>query len=228
MGNGEAMARSEPPGRGSLQDAPLTLRRWDVSDWLASEAAWQRLLARSPADNLFLSWEWLTLWWRYFGRARAEAEILAFHRGEELVGVVPLYRQRVRRNGVLPAISVQLIGLSWRDAGPPMISEYLDVVAVAAEADAVRQACVRRLTAEEAWTECVIGFTAAGRQWRDAFAASEPRRSQYLRDLDPLVSYQADLSAGFGAYLRALGPSTRRSVWSLRRRLGAHGPVSIE
>jgi CelD/BcsL family acetyltransferase involved in cellulose biosynthesis len=222
------MSSGEPRADGHPREAALTLRKWSLSDWLASEGAWQGLLARSHADHLFLSWEWLTLWWQCFGDALGGGpEIQAFYRGEELVGIAPLYRRRVKR-GLLHASSVQLIGLSWRDAGAPMISEYLDVVAMPAEADAVRRACVRSLTVDEAWTECVIGFTAAGRQWRDAFAASEPQRSQYLRDLDRLVSYQADLSAGFDAYLRALGRSTRRSLWNLRRRLGAHGEVSIE
>jgi CelD/BcsL family acetyltransferase involved in cellulose biosynthesis len=49
-----------------------------------------------------------------------------------------------------------------------------------------------------------------------------------VRDLDRSVSYQADLSHGFVAYLRDLGQSTRRSVWNLRRRLTAHDKVSLE
>ena len=148
-------------------DAPLTLRKWSVADWLAGEAAWSRLLERSNADALFQSWEWLTLWWQCFGETLAAVpEILAFQRGGELVGVAPLYRRRVVRHGLLPATSVQLIGLSWRDPAPP-ISEYLDVVAIVEEADAVRRACMRAMLDETAWTEWVIGFTAAGTQWRD-------------------------------------------------------------
>ena len=112
---------------------PLTLRRWSVADWLGSEAAWGRLLARSNADALFLSWDWLTLWWHCFASALSAApEILAFYRGEELVGVAPHYRRRVLRSGVLPATSVQPIGVSWRDPAA-LISEYLDIVASAAE-----------------------------------------------------------------------------------------------
>ena len=206
----------------------LTLRRWSVADWLGNEAAWSRLLARSEADILFLSWDWLTLWWQCFGEAlSATAEILAFYRGEDLVGIAPLYRRRVVRSGFLPVSSVQLMGLSWRDPGP-LISEYLDVIAATEEVDAVRHACVRVLLQEPAWTECVIGFTVAGKQWHEAFARSDQARRQYVRNLDPLVSYQADLSRGFAAYLRALRQSTRRSVLNLRGRLAVHGKVSFE
>jgi len=209
-------------------DAALTLRRWSIADWLASESAWNGLLARSDADALFVSWDWLTLWWHSFAGAMSAApEILAFYRDGELVGVAPLYRRRVMRSGVLPATSVQLIGVAWRDPGP-LISEYLDVIAIDAEIDSVRRACVRELLNERAWTEWVIGFTAAGRQWCEAFARLDPGQRQYVRDLDPQVSYQADLSCGFNAYLRSLGQSTRRSVWNLRRRLAQHGTVSVE
>jgi CelD/BcsL family acetyltransferase involved in cellulose biosynthesis len=206
----------------------LQLRRWDVDEWLGSEAAWSRLLDRSEADTLFLSWEWLTQWWQRFGEAlSAVADILAFYRGGELVGLAPLYWRRVVRGGFLPASSVQLIGVSWRDPGP-LISEYLDVIAAADEIDTVRRACVTALLREPAWTESVIGFTLAGGQWHEAFARSAGARWQYIRNLDGLMSYQADLSRGFGAYLRGLGQSTRRSVWGLRRRLGVRGNVTFE
>jgi CelD/BcsL family acetyltransferase involved in cellulose biosynthesis len=206
----------------------LTLRRWSVADWLGSEEAWGRLLARSNSDALFLSWDWLTLWWHCFAEAlSAVPEILAFYRGGDLVGVAPLYRRRVVRSRLFPATSVQLIGVSWRDPGPQM-SEYLDVLATTEETDTVRRTCARILLSERAWTEWVIGFTAAGRQWCDAFGRSERGQRQYVRDLDPLVSYQADLSCGFEGYLRSLGQSTRRSMWNLRHRLARQGNVSLE
>jgi CelD/BcsL family acetyltransferase involved in cellulose biosynthesis len=211
-----------------VSDAALTLRRWSIAEWLASESAWSGLLARSSADALFLSWDWLTLWWHCFaGGLGAVPEILAFYRGGDLVGVAPLYRRRVVRSRMLPVTSVQLIGVSWRESGQ-MLSEYLDIVATTAETDAVRRACARELLGERTWTEWVIGFTAASRQWCDVFAETERGQHRYVRDVDRSVSYQADLSQGFGVYLRSLGQSTRRSLWNLRRRLARQGNVSFE
>jgi CelD/BcsL family acetyltransferase involved in cellulose biosynthesis len=92
----------------------------------------------------------------------------------------------------------------------------------------VRRACVQILLQEGAWSEWVIGFTAAAKQWCEAFDWIDSAQQQYVRELDGMVSYQADLSRGFAAYLRALGQSTRRSVWGLRRRLAAQGKVSFE
>jgi CelD/BcsL family acetyltransferase involved in cellulose biosynthesis len=225
MGSAENAVFSEPSC-----DATLTVRRWSIADWLASESDWSRLLARSSADALFLSWDWLTLWWHCFaGDLAARPEILAFYRGGDLVGAAPFYRRRVKRGGLLPATSVQLIGVSWRDPGHLIsISEYLDIVATTAETDTVRRACARVLLGERTWTEWVIGFTAAGTQWCDVFAGSDLGQHQYVREVDPLVSYQADLSHGFDGYLRSLGQSTRRSVWNLRHRLARQGRVSFE
>ena len=205
----------------------LTLRRWGVDQWLGNAVAWKALLACSSADPLFLSWEWLTHWWQCYGGSLGRApDILAFYRGEDLVGLAPLYHRLVMR-GVLLAHSVQVIGLSWRDS-EPLISEYLDVIAAPQDLGAVRHACLRLLLDEPAWTELVIGYSAAGQQWRDAFARLAPARGHYVRELDRSVSYQADLAQGFGPYLRDLGQSTRRSLWNLRRRLTDHGAVSLE
>jgi len=205
----------------------LTLRRWGVDQWLGNAVAWKALLACSSADPLFLSWEWLTHWWQCYGGSLGRApDILAFYRGEDLVGLAPLYHRLVMR-GVLLAHSVQVIGLSWRDS-EPLISEYLDVIAAPQDLGAVRHACLRLLLDEPAWTELVIGYSAAGQQWRDAFARLAPARGHYVRELDRSVSYQADLAQGFGPYLRDLGQSTRRSLWNLRRRLTDQGAVSLE
>jgi CelD/BcsL family acetyltransferase involved in cellulose biosynthesis len=206
----------------------LTLRRWTVEEWLGNEMAWSSLLAQSSADPLFLSWEWQTHWWQRYGGALSRSpDILAFYRGENLVGLAPLYHRPVMRGGLVRALSVQVIGLSWRDP-EPLISEYLDVIASPEDLAAVRHACLRVLLDEPVWTELVIGLTAAGEQWRDAFERRAPSRGHYVREVDRSVSYQADLACGFGAYLRDLGQSTRRSVWNLRRRLTDHGGVSLE
>ena len=154
-------------------------------------------------------------------------EILAFYRGGELIGVAPLYRSRVRRSRIVPVTSVQPIGLAWRDPRAA-ISEYLDVVATSTESDAIRHACARAVLGERGWTEWVIGFTAAASPWREVFAQTGAGQGYYVREVDGLTSYQADLSCGIEAYLRSLGQSTRRSVWNLRHRLERQGRVSLE
>ena len=206
----------------------LTVRRWSYQEWLGSEGIWAALMARAATDGLFLSWDWLTDWWESFGGILGnDPMILGCYRGAELVGIAPLYQRRLMRGGVVPTHSLQMMGFSWRDR-EPLISEYLDVIAAAEDLQPVREACVRALLAQSGWTEFVVGFTAAGSAWREAYGRCAGREPHYLRELDRSIAYQADLSGGFSAYLRELSQSTRRSLWNLRRRLGGPGEVMIE
>ena len=194
---------------------------------MSSEAKWAELLAQSDADSLFLSWEWLTQWWSYFGaRSGWVANILGFYRGESLIGVAPLYQRVVLRRGLVPARSVQLIGHSWRDP-TPSVAIYLDIIARRGETDVVRHACMRELFDNGRWSEFAIGYTPVGGQWKAA-AASRGSVSYYVREPDHAVSFQADLRLGFSRYLQSLGQSTRRSIWNLRKRLELHGLVRLE
>ncbi len=213
---------------GGAPAGKLSVRHWSTAEWFASQPAWDALVARSCTDALFLSWDWLTNWWRVFGdMVGGNADVLAFYRGPQLVGLAPLYHRRLRRNGVFMTRSVQMIGIAWRDA-EPLISEYLDVIAAAEDLSAVRDACVEHLVAQPGWNELVIAFTGTGGEWAAAYRSRAPAAGQYVRELDRSVTHQADLSQGFQEYLKQLRQSTRRSVWNLRRRLGSDGAVRLE
>jgi CelD/BcsL family acetyltransferase involved in cellulose biosynthesis len=220
--------QGEEPTRQAADPSTLTIRRWSVEEWLSNEVAWNRLVARSATDALFLSWEWLTNWWHCFGGSvGGVTEILAFYQGADLVGLAPLYCRRLVRGGFVPTRSVQFLGLSWRD-DVPLISEYLDVIAAAPDLERVREECVRFLLREPGWTEFVAGFTPAAAGWRELYRRCATPRVHYVRELDRSVAYQADLTSGFPAYLRDLHQSTRRSIWNLRRRLHGYGTVHLE
>lgn len=206
----------------------LTVRHWSTEEWFANQAQWDELVARSCTDALFLSWDWLTNWWRVFGdMVGGNADVLAFYRGAQLVGLAPLYHRRLRRIGVVPTHSVQMIGIAWRDP-EPLISEYLDVIAAAPDLAAVRDACVAHLVAQPGWNELVIAFTGTGAEWGAAYQRHAAAAGRYVRELDRSVTYQADLRQGFESYLKELRQSTRRSLWNLRRRLGSDGAVRLE
>src|SRR5579862_8664563 len=146
---------SEPQREMPAAVAPFSVRPWSLTQWREHAPAWEALTARAATDPLFLSWEWLSSWWSAFGDSLGAApDVVAFYRGAELAGLAPLYRQRVLRNGFLPAHSTQVMGLAWRDP-EPLISEYLDVIGAQQDLPALREACVRYLLADPAWSEFV-------------------------------------------------------------------------
>lgn len=213
--------------RGTVTLDSLQIREWTQEAWEAREGQWSGLLAVSGLDPLFLSWEWMTLWWRFFGRGPShELCVLGAYRGEELVGIAPLYRVRAGRK-LLPVRSLQFIGISWRDSSA-LISEYLDFISAPEDREQVRAAFLRHLLSRGSWSELIVSYTRNPGAWAEAFGKSLGNGDFHTRTIERCVSYQADLSAGFPSYLSRLGQSTRRSLWHLRRRLGNHGPIRLE
>src|ERR1051326_581755 len=66
---------------------------------LATE--WNLLLARSAANTIFLTWEWLYSWWQHFGSG-SQLAIILIERGNKLLGIAPLFQGQGRALGVLP------------------------------------------------------------------------------------------------------------------------------
>ena len=66
--------------------------RANVGDACLASPQWRELLARDPNRNVFATPEWNRLWWEEFGPSK-DALALTMARGEELVGLVPLYRK---------------------------------------------------------------------------------------------------------------------------------------
>src|SRR6476646_11673089 len=77
----------------------------------AISAAWRDFWRRARAANIFQHPDWLIPWWRHF--APGELASIALWRGDNLVGLAPLYREEATRR-LLP------LGIS--------LSDYLDVL----------------------------------------------------------------------------------------------------
>jgi CelD/BcsL family acetyltransferase involved in cellulose biosynthesis len=86
----------------------------------ALEPEWNALLAKSRADCVFLTWEWLFTWWKHFHPGR-ELAIIAVRDGAELVGIAP-FMLRTSRFAGLSFRSFEFLGNST------VGSDYLDVI----------------------------------------------------------------------------------------------------
>ena len=123
----------------------------DVGGFEALRGEWNRLLARSATNTLFLTWEWQRAWWETFGAGRRHLRIVA-ERDEQgnLLSIAPLFDQETvlaplqwdvapDAEAALPAISVESPvqvtgGTSLRIVhllGGTEVSDYLDVFAPA-------------------------------------------------------------------------------------------------
>ena len=82
---------------------------------------WTDLLDRSPADCLFLTWEWLYTWWTHLGTGR-RLFIVTVRRGGELIAIAPLAISAGRRASLAPLSSLTFLGTG------SVGSDYLDVI----------------------------------------------------------------------------------------------------
>src|SRR6187200_2019761 len=69
---------------------------------------WNALLAASTTDCVFLTHEWLSVWWKHLAERR-RLSILALRKDGELVGILPLAEQPARITRMMPSC-LELLG----------------------------------------------------------------------------------------------------------------------
>lgn len=61
------------------------------------EDEWNKLLVNSAVDSIFLTWEWISTWWKYFNESSTPWIITVRHpETEQLLGIAPLAIKSVR------------------------------------------------------------------------------------------------------------------------------------
>lgn len=94
----------------------------DLSRFAALRQEWDDLLATSPANCLFLTWEWLYTWWKHLGGRRRLHLFLVRNRGE-LAGIAPLAQRPPILRRLLPFPALEFLGTGT------VGSDHLDVIA---------------------------------------------------------------------------------------------------
>src|SRR2546427_4076972 len=105
--------------RGGVGMKALLHESWEDVQKLSDQ--WNRLLATSASNTIFLTWEWTEAWWKNYGSGRP-LFILSAWEGNSLEGLAPFYVERLTRWGSEWAC-LKLIGDGSRD------SDYLDCIA---------------------------------------------------------------------------------------------------
>ncbi|MCX5799992.1 MAG: GNAT family N-acetyltransferase [Candidatus Eisenbacteria bacterium] len=88
----------------------------------AYRAEWNQLLSRSNA-NIFLTWEWVSTWWEFFGTNSVLFVVAVRDAGGKLVGLAPLKISSRKTLGLFPVRLLEFIGY-----GSPVSPEYLDFI----------------------------------------------------------------------------------------------------
>jgi len=99
----------------------------EVEELALLEPVWNHILQRcGENDSIYLTYEWLSTWWRYFGHGK-KLNILVFEKENQIIGIVPLmkveYRVALIRLNILETIGS--VNCNYIGLIPP---EYIDDV----------------------------------------------------------------------------------------------------
>lgn len=174
--------------------------------------AWNRLHAQATPASVFNSWIWQFQWWQVYGGRRALRLLVAWE-GEEVVGILPLYVDRVRIFG-MPVRLLRQVG-TGADTHPDDLGPVLDpgraraaAHELARSAMALRDADVLLLT--DLPPECPIRAAAES-------AARLAGRSLYAGVSERIALIR--LPASWDHYLRSLSSHHRLGLRYKRRKL---------
>jgi CelD/BcsL family acetyltransferase involved in cellulose biosynthesis len=93
----------------------------DIGRLMGMRAEWNELLEKSDSDCLFLTWEWLSTWWRHLAGDRRLFMPAVRDRGE-LVAIAPLVLRPPGISTILPFPALEFMGTG------SIGSDYLDVI----------------------------------------------------------------------------------------------------
>ena len=181
---------------------------------------WTDLLAHSDADCLFLTWEWLSTWWRHLGGDR-RLFIPAVRRRGELVALAPMAVRPPGISSVQPFPVLEFLGIG------SVGSDYLDVILRRGHEGAAMQnvaECLYRMNrAIELEQIKTRGSAASG------IGALLGRREWIVSEEETNLSRYIDLAGrSWTDYLAGLGPAHRYNFNRRLRRLQRQFTVRFE
>jgi peptidoglycan/xylan/chitin deacetylase (PgdA/CDA1 family)/CelD/BcsL family acetyltransferase involved in cellulose biosynthesis len=177
---------------------------WDELTGLRQR--WNELLAGSAGDTIFLTWEWLTAWWKNYGEGRPLMVLTAWE-GDVLLGVAPLYCDVVRRWGFAWKC-LRFVGDGSQD------SDYLDFFALAGrEQDAMHALTDYLRDHRQEWDELDLHGPIAGSQCMAAFRQRASENGWRLEE-EPVPCATLRLPQNWESYLKIMKPRFRTKVRS--------------
>jgi CelD/BcsL family acetyltransferase involved in cellulose biosynthesis len=198
---------------------PLTHRVYDSFESACQvRDAWDALAA--AAGDLFSSFDWCALWWRRYGTNR-RLEIHAFTRNDRLVGIFPLFRERLQA-WPLAVRTVRVVGCDHSTA-------TCNLLVHPGVAEEVLTALFQSVTADGPWDLIHIGRL-PGYFQHTAVLKRVLRDLRGVRNVatirDPHPHTLVDLPKTYDEYLQGLSSRERQNIRKEHRRLAREHQLS--
>ena len=194
----------------------------DFGEWLKLRDVWDELLRHSVYPNVFASWEWQTIWWKWFGASRT-LNILLVEDGQRTLGIAPLYIDKNSRISLFRHPMLRFIG-----NGGAVFPEYLGLIARCEFVEDVCATIANHLSHENSeWDTFKI----------EEFALDDPGTKRLAEQLGEDVACIVretesrifiSLPASYDEYLVSLGAHNRnRKRDRLRQAISRHNATLV-
>ncbi len=206
---------STPPPPAEAAAGPADGLQVDVGqDWEANRSRIRRVLQLSGTTNPFMSFEWLSTWWKYWGKGK-RLQLFFFDRGGTTVGFVPLF-------------STRSMGVTNYYVVGHRTSNYLDVVSAPGEQEAVLRALCRTLAERRSPTLLNLMDVSSASPTYEALRALAGDRTVGLSFYRLYTCPFAALGEDWQKYFAGvMGRKHRSQVRSAARRLAGLGDVRL-
>lgn len=192
----------------------------DNREFEALAERWNELLLHSSSDNVFLTHDWLFIWWETFGEGHDLYILACLDDDDTLVGIFPGFV----KSGGLPVKTraIRLLG------SENVTSDFLECIAAAGREEDVYDAVFEHFARHSSlWDLLEITDVPDG----SAFAAYLARQSHVpaftAQDNDKFCPF-VSLPRSWDDFLSSLSAKTRRNVRYYRNNLGRHAAVEVE
>jgi CelD/BcsL family acetyltransferase involved in cellulose biosynthesis len=169
---------------------------------------WSDLLQSSWSNGLFLTWEWLSTWWKHCAH-HSELSILTVRYGRDLLGLAPLVTAPSTSYGPIAAPALKFLGFG--NVG----SDYLDLIVRPARRAETVAAFADWLDRDRRWILDLKQVPSSGSSSARLAEQLQRRGWRSSRQVIYRCPYIALEGLSFDGYLQSLGSSHR---YNFRRR----------
>jgi CelD/BcsL family acetyltransferase involved in cellulose biosynthesis len=211
----------------------LTVVR-DAGEFANLEAKWNALVRKSGA-TIYQTFEWTSLWWKYFGSGSSRAlHCILFTSGETLVGIAPLYAEATRVAGVVLHRNLQFLGCGSafsRSNGLLLddgASDYLDFIADQAYRTEICRAFIEYLErSDPPFDEVQLVNTPEESPTMAILRRQCAEHGFELNVTQADVCSRMNVPESFEGYLKAQSPNVRRRFVQARKEYQEGGTLTV-
>jgi hypothetical protein len=189
------------------------------SEFKELEKTWDDLLSRSPADNFFLTWEWLWTWWEVYAEGGDELALFLLENENEVRGIAPLYVRKKKLFGVIPVRRLLFLGTQDSEEGDAG-SQYMNLIYLSGDEkvfiDRLFSAILNNRLCDDLWFAKIDVASPVFKLLQDE---SRKRNLIKLFDDDLFDSPYVKIPETWDAYLTSIPAKMRVNINRERRRL---------